>query len=54
MKALFGGWQKATKEQAKNYISFLRKNITAMPSHLKDEYIFSERIRGITIEDLFN
>lgn len=52
IKSHFTNWHYVTEEQAKKYVMFLLKNITAMSDQKKIDYINSNRLKNVTIEEL--
>lgn len=52
IKPLFGGWREADKNTARDFVIFLIQNSTAIHRNHINEYINSNKIRGITVEEL--
>lgn len=53
IKGLFTDWHEVSKQQAKEYVRFLLKNITTMEGKELENYIEQNKLRGITIKELF-
>jgi hypothetical protein len=52
IKPIFGGWREVDKNKAKDFVTFLIQNCQAVhPKHI-NEYINSNKLRGITVEEL--
>lgn len=52
IKPFFGDWKEATKEQAKEYVMFTIENATAINKDKINKYINTNKIKGITVEEL--
>lgn len=53
IKSLFTDWHEVSREQAKDYVKFLLGNITTKKNKELIQYIESQKLRGITIKELF-
>lgn len=53
IKSLFTDWHEVSREQAKDYVKFLLSNITTKKNKELVQYIESNKLRGITIKELF-
>lgn len=53
IKSLFTDWHEVSKQQAKDYVKFLLSNITTKKNKELIQYIESQKLRGITIKELF-
>ena len=51
IKSFFGGWREVTKEQAKEWVLYMKKSTTLMSGEKLDDYLNS-RLDGITVEKL--
>ena len=48
----FSGWQAVDREQAARFVSYLLRNMTAIPAAQRPAYIEAHRLRGCTVSDL--
>ena len=53
IKSLFTDWHEVSREQAKDYVRFLLSNITTKGNEELEQYIEKNKLRGITIKELF-
>ena len=52
IKSVYGNWIESSKEKAQDYIEWLIKNLPGISDDKKISYIESERLKGITVEEL--
>ena len=52
VKPIFGGWKEASKEQAKEFVIFLKKHCQAVHPKEINNYINKNKLKGITVEEL--
>lgn len=52
IKSLFKGWREVTRERADIYVKFLLENITTMRGKKLIDYIETNKLRGIKVEEL--
>lgn len=53
IKAIYGDWKRVGFKKAKEFVDFLLDNLTAIPKKEKIKYINENKIRGITVEKLY-
>lgn len=53
IKAIYSEWKSVGYRQAKQFVDFLLDNLTAIPENEKIKYINENKIRGITVEKLY-
>ena len=53
IKSIFTDWHEVSKKQAKKYVKFLLTHITTKENEELIKYIEENKIRGITINELF-
>ena len=53
IKSIYTDWHEVSREQAKDYVKFLLSNITTKKNKELVQYIESNKLRGITVKELF-
>ena len=54
IKSFFTDWHEVDREQAKEFVKNFMNGATALPCAKKVEYVEENRLRGITVKELFN
>lgn len=52
IKSFFSDWHEVTEEQAKKYALWFIEHSPALRGNDKIEYLYKNRLRGITIQEL--
>lgn len=53
IKPVISDWKTVDVETAINFVSTVRKSITNIREEEKDKYIDENRLRGVTVEELY-
>lgn len=53
IKPVISGWKVVDVETAIKFVSTVRKSITNIREEEKDKYINENRLRGVTVEELY-
>lgn len=53
IRSCFGDWEEVDEKTAKQHVRTLLKYITIMPKEQKIKHIEANRLRGITVKELF-
>lgn len=52
IKPIYGDWTEVTREQAKDFVLFLFKNMNGVAPEKQEDYINKNKIKGITVKEL--